>query len=75
MGAVSSRTLRRVTAALIAVSALAACRKEVPLPPVPAPDKEPKPVTRAAQPVPRDQEERAASAALTSLGRAPRSMA
>ncbi|MFT7775993.1 hypothetical protein [Roseateles sp.] len=45
-----SRTLWRVAAALMVLSSLAACRKEVPLPPLPAPDKEPKPVTQAAPP-------------------------
>ena len=41
------RLLPVMMGALIAASALVACRKEVPPPPVPAPDTAPRPVTLA----------------------------
>lgn len=43
------RIVQVMSAALIAVALLTACRKEVPLPPVPTPEKDPKPTAQAAE--------------------------
>jgi hypothetical protein len=43
------RFAQLMTGVLIALAALAACRKEVPPPPIPKPDKEPQPTVQARQ--------------------------
>ena len=45
------RLARLMAGTLIAVAALAACRREVPPPPTPTPDRDPKPTVQAALPL------------------------